>query len=595
MSTSFHIDGSKDIVLGGLIVSIIDLICSYTSMKEVGVEKIYKINNIPTATNKKLCFIIQSNINDVKQVCNWLNVFHSKDIQDIQYWIIFVPKKTFDCEKYLEKEGLYSCFNIWEYPLGFIPFDNDLFSLEQKDLYHDYLLLGDHQFLNNVVQAMHHFQRLFGHMNLVITKGRASEFICNNLQKLNAFSGVIDDSSRDCLIDLFVFDREEDYVALLLSQLNYSGIIDETFSINCGKIPFNPDDCCNQKQDVNSIKHNLLKNDQIFADVQDKFFSSVCSTLKEKGQKLRQKSYERQTMNLSEMKNFLTKEISNLQSEHKLLFSHLTICESIMEKKKLTKFSDQLRIEQNMIEGIESRTAMNFIEDGIIKLLPETQMLRLICLYSICYSGISNKELNNLIRLYTQSYGHHHITTFYYLKKIGILYESTNQFNLIASSTAQKLAATTLPLVSSSTSETIKKFRHIVKKSNLIPLLETEHYNPRVPTDCGYVYGGSYCPYICKLMQNFFDTKNLSQIEEWCKQNHCKLQPNLLPNQHVGRDWQSKAKRIQMILFAGGITYAEISSLRFLSKQISIPIIIMASSIINGNTFLRLFSDKLFY
>ena len=166
---------------------------------------------------------------------------------------------------------------------------------------------------------MHHFQRLFGPMNLVITKGRASEFICNSLQKLNAFSGIIEDSPRDCFIDLFVFDREEDYVALLLSQLNYSGIIDETFEINCGKISFNPDGC-NQQQD-NLIKHNLLKNDQIFADVQDKFFSSVCSTLKEKGQKLRQKSYERQTINLSEMKNFLRKEISNLQSEHKLLFS----------------------------------------------------------------------------------------------------------------------------------------------------------------------------------------------------------------------------------------------------------------------------------
>lgn len=180
--------------------------------------------------------------------------------------------------------------------------------------------LGDYQFLNNIVHAMHQFQRLSGPMNLVISKGRASEFICNNLQKLNAFSRVIDDSPRDCLIDLFVFDREEDYATLMLSQLNYSGIIDETFGINCGKIQFNPDGHCNQKQD-NLIKHNLLKDDQIFADVRDKFFSSVCSTLKEKGQKLRQKSYERQTMNLSEMKNFLTKEICNLQSEHKLLFT----------------------------------------------------------------------------------------------------------------------------------------------------------------------------------------------------------------------------------------------------------------------------------
>lgn len=260
-----------------------------------------------------------------------------------------------------------------------------------------------------------------------------------------------------------------------------------------------------------------------------------------------------------------------------------------MEQKNSYKFSDQIRIEQNMIEGIEPKASLNYIEDGIIKLYPKTIMLRLICLYSICYSGIANKDLNNLIETFLKSYGYEYIITFIFLKKCGILYESSNQFNLISSSSAQKSSTT------NTASETIKKFRHIVKKSNLIPLLETDNYNPRTPTDCGYVFGGSYFPYVCKLLKNYFELKSLVQVEDWCKQNHCKLQQGLIPNQHAGRDLQSKEKRIQIILFVGGVTYAEISALRFLSKQTEIPILIMASSIINGNKFINTFSEKLFF
>lgn len=172
-------------------------------------------------------------------------------------FIFFNNPQSYDCEKYLENEGLYSYFSILEFPLGFIPIDRDLFSLELNDSYQDYLLVrtawllftqlltyvpyiqidqyGDFQFLNNIVQGLHQFQKLIGFTNLIFSKGRASEFICDNFQKLAALSGLVNQSSEnDHLIDLIVVDREEDYASLMLSQLNYSGILDETFSIKCG-------------------------------------------------------------------------------------------------------------------------------------------------------------------------------------------------------------------------------------------------------------------------------------------------------------------------------------------------------------------------
>ena len=266
-----------------------------------------------------------------------------------------------------------------------------------------------------------------------------------------------------------------------------------------------------------------------------------------------------------------------------------------MEQKKSCKFSEQLKVEQNLIEGIESRASLNFIEDGIIKRLPSTLMLRLICLYSLCYSGISNKDLHHLIKLYSQSYGFQNLLTFFNLKKIGIIFETSNQFNFVTSSSTQKSTAyqNTSPSASSP-SESIRKFRHITKKYQLIPLLETESYSVRTPTDCGYVFGGAYFPYACKLVGTFLELNTFPQMEEWCKQTLCKLQPSLIPNQHNGRSLSVKSKRIQMVLLLGGVSYAEISAFRLLSRQKGIPILIMATSITNGSTFLQTLSSKSF-
>jgi len=89
--------------------------------------------------------------------------------------------------------------------------------------------------LNNIVQGLYQFHKLIGFANLIFSKGRASEFICDNVQKLAAYSGHVNQAiENENMIDLIVVDREEDYASLFLSQLNYSGILDETFSIKCG-------------------------------------------------------------------------------------------------------------------------------------------------------------------------------------------------------------------------------------------------------------------------------------------------------------------------------------------------------------------------
>jgi hypothetical protein len=49
--------------------------------------------------------------------------------------VYFLPRRTIACEKIFQEEGVYGDIVVGEYPLGFIPFDSDLLSLELGTAY----------------------------------------------------------------------------------------------------------------------------------------------------------------------------------------------------------------------------------------------------------------------------------------------------------------------------------------------------------------------------------------------------------------------------------------------------------------------------
>ena len=61
----------------------------------------------------------------------------------------------------------------------------------------------------------------------------------------------------------------------------------------------------------------------------------------------------------------------------------------------------------------------------------------------------------------------------------------------------------------------------------------------------------------------------------------------------LAKEWNksrdSKEKPVLLVYFVGGVTYAEIAAMRFLSKAVSFPYNIMCctTSVINGNTFIK--------
>jgi hypothetical protein len=253
-----------------------------------------------------------------------------------------------------------------------------------------------------------------------------------------------------------------------------------------------------------------------------------------------------------------------------------------MERKKEINFSEQLRIEHNMIEGVDSKLSLNYIEEGIIRQFSPIVSLRLISLYSITQSGIANKDYKNLVKLFVQSFGHQHIWTFFNLKKLGILVESSQ----ISFTNANTSLNSMNKMSVSRSSESIRKFRQTVKRLNLIPQLSQDSYDVRKPKDCGYVFGGAYIPVICRVVELLSEAKNSD--EEISKL----LQGRFVYQQTNSTNYTKAVPKAVLVFFVGGVTYAEISALRFLAKQKGIQILIATTSVINGTTFLRQIMPK---
>ena len=52
-----------------------------------------------------------------------------------EYAVYWLPRRTIACERVLQEEGVLGDVVAGEYPLGFIPFDYDLLSLEMPSVF----------------------------------------------------------------------------------------------------------------------------------------------------------------------------------------------------------------------------------------------------------------------------------------------------------------------------------------------------------------------------------------------------------------------------------------------------------------------------
>ncbi|KAI9124365.1 hypothetical protein K1719_004287 [Acacia pycnantha] len=564
-----NIRGKKCLVIDPKLGGSLSLIIQTSILKELGAE-LRHLSAEPIQTDcSKIVYLVRSQPNLMKFICSNVNNDISKGLQR-GYHVYFVPRRTVVCEKVLEEEKVHHLMSVGEYPLYLVPMDDDLLSFELDLAHKECLVDGDMSSLWHIAKAIHKLESSFGLIQNVRAKGKASVRVADILNRMQAEEPV---SSPDMLVPeintLILLDREVDMVTPLCTQLTYEGLLDEFLHINNGSVEL--DSSIMGQQEGKKIKVPLNSSDKLYKEIRDLNFEVVTQILRQKATSMKQDYTEMTTttQTVSELKDFV-KKLNSLPE----MTRHINLAQHLSKFTSKPSFLGQLDMEHTIIESQSYDICFEYIEEMIQKQEPLTTVLRLLILFSITNSGLPKKHFDYLRRELLHSYGFEHMATLNNLEKSGLLKKQETKSNWFT-----------------------------VKRALQLVVEDTDTANPN---DIAYVFSG-YAPLSIRLVHHAIRS-GWRPVEEILK---------LLPGPHLDTkrggfsnspsfDTLSGAstniakvtdgrRSLVLVVFVGGVTFAEISALRFLSAQegMAYDLIIATTKIINGRTVVETFMEKM--
>uniref|UniRef100_A0AAQ6ADX6 Vacuolar protein sorting-associated protein 33B n=1 Tax=Amphiprion ocellaris TaxID=80972 RepID=A0AAQ6ADX6_AMPOC len=516
-----QLPGKKDLFIEADLMSPLDRIANVSTLKQHEVDKLYKVEYKPVvSTSDQLCFLIRPRI-----------------------------QTFYACEAVLEEQGMFGDVTTDEWAFYLLPLDDDIISLELPEFFRDNFLAGDQRWMRTAGSALHLLHSLYGPFSKVYGIGRYSKMAYESWRE-QVEQG--EQRARQAEIgNVFLIDRDVDFVTPLCSQVVYEGLVDDIFRIKCGCVEFSPDVTASDK----SVKVMLNSQDKVFNEIRNEHFSNVFGFLSQKARNLQTAYDKRRGMDIKQMKTFVSEELKGLKQEHRLLSLHIGASESIMKKKTKQDFQELLKTEHSLLEGFEIRECISYIEEHISRQVSMIESLRLLCLLSITENG----ELSFV----TSNYGVDHLLTFSNLRQLGLLVEQQpgETLTVMESRVGKLVNDKTAGKLTDAFSSLAKKsnFRALSRKLNLVPKSD-EEYDLRVPRDMAYIFSGAYVPLSCKLIEQVLERDGWTGLEEVTR---------LLNGNEFAVTGQitSMSDRIILVMFLGGCTFSEISALRFLGRE----------------------------
>nr|ATG70713.1 ATVPS33 vacuolar protein sorting 33 [Juniperus flaccida] len=557
------IRGKKTLFLDPKLSGSLALILQTSLLKEHGVENLGHLSTSPIQSDcKNVLYLIRPQINLMKLISAQIQQDVRQNHQR-EYTVIFVPRRTVVCEKILQEEKIHAMVKIVEYPLYIIPVDEDVLSFELELAYKECQVDGDTSSLWHVAKAIHKLQSAFGVIPNVRVKGKAATTVADILSRMQLEQPVVSSNAGIPEIDtLILLDRHVDMVTPMCSQLTYEGLLDEFLHINNGAIELDAS-IMGAQEEGKKAKVPLNSSDKLYREIRDLNFGVVGQVLRQKATTMRQDYTEVTTTSqtVSELKDFV-KKLSSLpeMTRHTHLAQHLSTFTT-----KPT-FLGRLSIEQTLVEGQSYDLCFEYIEEMIHKQEPFLSVLRLLVLFSITNGGLPKKNFDYLRRELLHSYGFEHMATLINLEKSGLFKKQDSKSNWV----------------------TIKRGLNLV----------VEDVDDANPSDIAYVFSG-YAPLSIRLVQHALRAgwRSIEEIVRLLPGPHSERKQFLQAQEEVPTSNDiglvDGRRSLVLVVFIGGVTFAEISALRFLSAQegMTYDLIVGTTKIINGSSLLETLID----
>ncbi len=303
------------------------------------------------------------------------------------------------------------------------------------------------------------------------------------------------------------------------------------------------------------VQISLTSADTVFQEIRDLNFCVLKPLLVEKLEYIDNTYKERdKKMTTDELSGYI-KRFKQAHKEAASVQNHLHLAIHITnETIKNPFFNQNLDIEHSIIMGDTDPEILEHIERLIGLGENLTTVLKLLCLYSVIQNGLKPKVYDFFRREILQTYGFEAILTLANLERAGLLKRQ----------------------------ESKSTWSSLVKNLRLI----NEDVNQRQPDDIAYAYAG-YAPLTLRLVEILYRTGwNTEVISN-------------LPGEFQAYRLDSEERRVEkpvvLLFFVGGITFAEISAIRYLNRRPDADkeFVIATTHIVNTKSFINALSENI--
>ncbi|KAF7182235.1 hypothetical protein CNMCM7691_001714 [Aspergillus felis] len=624
--------GKKNLVISQNLAGPVGIFVKFSQLQEYGVDRVFLLENanVDSSQHNVVFLVHAEKIRQVRTAAEQIKRLQQNGNVEHEFFIFWVPRRTFVSNKILEDAGIIGDVNITEFPLYFVPLEQDVLSLELDDSFGDLYLHNDPGCIFLAAKALMDIQQRQGYFPRIIGKGdharRLADLLLRMRKELDAeeSSGLADLSSRGLLPSastesLIIIDREVDFGTPLLTQLTYEGLIDEFVGIKNNQADVDtaivgansvPQAQESSKAPQQTLKHGqkrkiqLDSSDQLFSQVRDANFAIVGDILNKVARRLESEYESRHTAKTpSELREFVNK-LPTYQLEHQSLRVHTNLAQEIMRKTRSDIFRKVLEVQQNNAAGTDPTYQHNAIEELIARDVPLKTVLRLLCLESCMSGGLRSRDLENFKKQIVHAYGHQHLLTFCALEKMELLQpRSSGPAMLISTGGAQPGSKT--------------NYNYLRKNLRLL----VEEVSEKDPNDIAYVYSG-FAPLSIRLVQCVLQKPYIFSLVKGGSASTTSTpastaSPGWLGFEDVvksargatfsivqkGDDKAVRARqtlsgnnatKTVYVFLLGGATFTEIAALRFIAAQ-EAPrrrIVICTTSIINGDRMMDAAIEK---
>ncbi|GAA98648.1 hypothetical protein E5Q_05335 [Mixia osmundae IAM 14324] len=438
--------GAKTLVLDPSLAGPLGLVVDVSSLKEHGVDKLFWLEaGALSQAQKNIVYLCRPQRKWTEIIADQIKAGASDTSlsasQRHTYTVLFTPRITQTCVAQLQQFGVYGNLTVRAFPLGLVPLEHDLLSLEVSGAagYKNIFLEQDRTAVFDLANAMMTLQQAFGFAPRIVGIGEASRKLADLLFRLRNEMPVESGSIHAGALDSFVLiDRQVDMVTPLCTQLTYEGLVDECIGVRYGHVEVSANLDNNDAAAAQGIgastsaaatlpsvnkkrKYALSNADGLFSDLRDRNFAVVGGILNRVAKRINT-DYEgrHQAKTVTQIRDFVGK-LSSLQAEHQSLRLHTHLTEQIMSTTMSDDFSVALEIQQNILAGLE----LGQQEQAIRKMIDQghgfMSVIRLLCIYSQVNGGIKAKALEGFKRSILQAYGFEFLPFLINLERLGLL------------------------------------------------------------------------------------------------------------------------------------------------------------------------------